>query len=274
MNNFGTRTISGIIFVILFAGAVLLHPLAVAALLLVVAIIGFLEFNRLFTGKSFKGLSVIFGLITGAGIYVLLMLAALQMMSFHHLVLILPMLFIPFITALLRIDAMSLKEAVVTSLGVLYIFVPLALLNFFPNPNFVANQYERGILLGFLLLVWTNDTFAYLTGNLLGRHKLYEKVSPKKTWEGSFGGLFFALVAAYILSLFYPALTTVEWLIMSAMTVFFGILGDLFESMMKRIYGLKDSGRIMPGHGGMLDRFDAIFFASPMVFVYLFEIYA
>jgi phosphatidate cytidylyltransferase len=138
----------------------------------------------------------------------------------------------------------------------------------------VKNQHEEGILLGFLVMVWTNDTFAYLVGRMIGRHKLYEKISPKKTWEGSFGGLIFTLVAAYILSRFYPALTTTEWLIMSLITVVFGIIGDLFESLMKRMYGLKDSGNIIPGHGGVLDRFDAIFFSSPMVFVYLFEIYS
>jgi phosphatidate cytidylyltransferase len=274
VNNFWTRTIAGIVFVALLAGAVLLHPLAVAVLFLAVAVIGYLEFHKLFTNKPFPTLSMIVGLMTGAGIYVLLVLAAFQMMSFHHLALILPLLFFPFLAALLRTDVMSLTQAVISTLGVLYIFIPLALLNFYPNPAFVEGQYEKSILLGFLIMVWTNDSFAYLTGKLIGKHKLYEKVSPKKTWEGSIGGLVFSMVAAYILSLFFPVLSTSEWLTMSILTVIFGVIGDLFESLMKRMYGLKDSGNIIPGHGGVLDRFDALFFSSPMVFVYLFEIYS
>ena len=119
------------------------------------------------------------------------------------------------------------------------------------------------------VIIWTSDVFAYLAGSMFGKHKLMERISPKKTWEGSIGGLFFSLIAAYILSLLVPQLSLVEWMILTIIIVISGTLGDLVESLLKRNADVKDSGTIFPGHGGVLDRFDAVIFATPMVFVYI-----
>ena len=124
------------------------------------------------------------------------------------------------------------------------------------------------VLLVFVLL-WTNDTFAYLTGRLLGKHKLFERISPGKTIEGSIGGLLFTMVGVIILSRYADWISLKEAVGMGLIAVVFGTLGDLCESMLKRQAGVKDSGKLIPGHGGILDRFDSVLFTVPFVFVYL-----
>lgn len=152
--------------------------------------------------------------------------------------------------------------------GILYVAVPFALLNaLFLMPGQV--NYTVAIIFGLLVIIWTSDVFAYLIGSKIGKHRLFERISPKKSWEGSFGGLIFALIAAYVLSLFFKELTMIEWLIMAVIIVITGTLGDLSESFLKRQAGVKDSGNILPGHGGLLDRFDATLFATPFVLVYI-----
>lgn len=136
----------------------------------------------------------------------------------------------------------------------------------------IANFYETYnplILLGSFILVWVNDTFAYLVGKNFGKQKLFEIISPKKTVEGFLGGLFFSCVASYFIATFTETLTFNYWLILSIIISVFGTLGDLIESKFKRQANVKDSGVIMPGHGGLLDRLDSIIFAAPFVYLFL-----
>jgi phosphatidate cytidylyltransferase len=129
-------------------------------------------------------------------------------------------------------------------------------------------EYFPGVLLGMFLLIWTNDVFAYLIGSKFGKHRLFERHSPKKSWEGSLGGLVFALLAAWWLSGHLNQLTESQWFVTAVIAVVFGTFGDLSESMLKRNAGVKDSGSLLPGHGGVLDRFDAALFATPFVYLY------
>jgi len=131
------------------------------------------------------------------------------------------------------------------------------------------NNYEPLIVLGAFILIWTNDTFAFLVGKNFGKQKLFEKISPKKTVEGFLGGLFFASVASYFIATFTETLNFNHWLILAIIISVFGTLGDLIESKFKRQANVKDSGIIMPGHGGLLDRLDSIIFAAPFVYLYL-----
>jgi phosphatidate cytidylyltransferase len=124
--------------------------------------------------------------------------------------------------------------------------------------------------LSIFIFLWCSDSGAYFVGSAIGRHRLFERISPKKSWEGSIGGGVLALVAAYVLSLFYPTLGAIEWMGMAAVVVVTGTWGDLIESCMKREMGIKDSGNILPGHGGILDRFDSAILAIPSVVVYLY----
>lgn len=136
----------------------------------------------------------------------------------------------------------------------------------------IANYYENynpNILLGAFILVWVNDSFAYLVGKNFGKQKLFEIISPKKTVEGFIGGLFFSCVASYFIATFTETLTFTSWLILSVIISVFGTLGDLIESKFKRQANVKDSGVIMPGHGGLLDRLDSIIFAAPFIYLFL-----
>jgi len=136
----------------------------------------------------------------------------------------------------------------------------------------IANYYEDykpNILLGAFILVWVNDSFAYLVGKNFGKQKLFEIISPKKTVEGFLGGLFFSCVASYFIAIFTETLDFTNWLILSIIISVFGTLGDLIESKFKRQANVKDSGVIMPGHGGLLDRLDSIIFAAPFIYLFL-----
>lgn len=129
--------------------------------------------------------------------------------------------------------------------------------------------YNPSILLGSFILIWVNDSFAYLVGKNFGKQKLFEKISPKKTVEGFLGGLFFSCVASYFIATFTQTLTFTNWLILSIIISVFGTIGDLIESKFKRQAKVKDSGIIMPGHGGLLDRLDSIIFAAPFIYLFL-----
>ena len=158
-------------------------------------------------------------------------------------------------------------------LSQLYVVLPLSLINVLAFTSFSCFSAKADFFalpLSMYIFIWINDTAAYLSGVTLGKHKLFPRISPKKSWEGSIGGGVLALVAAYILSIYHPMLSTMEWMGMAIVVVVTGTWGDLIESCMKREMGIKDSGNILPGHGGILDRFDSAMLAIPSVAVYLY----
>lgn len=149
-----------------------------------------------------------------------------------------------------------------------YIILPFIIITKIP---FGIRGYNPKIIIGIFILIWTNDTFAYIVGKSMGKHKLYEKISPKKTIEGFVGGVVFAIIASYLIATYYiEGKQTAQfiWLGFAVIVGIFGTLGDLIESKFKRIALVKDSGKIMPGHGGVLDRLDSVIFVAP--FIYLF----
>jgi phosphatidate cytidylyltransferase len=156
--------------------------------------------------------------------------------------------------------------------GLLYISLPFSLLTYLSMPAgefFSTGDYDPLRVFGLLLLIWSNDSWAYIFGSRFGRHKLYERISPGKTWEGFIGGGIFALLTAWGLSFLIPSFTPAQWLKLAAAAVIFGTIGDLVESMLKRSLQIKDSGTLLPGHGGLLDRFDAFVFAIPFYWLVL-----
>lgn len=163
-----------------------------------------------------------------------------------------------------------------TMLSQMYIALPFSLLNVLAFTTTPEGRVSFNTLLPLSVFVflWTNDTGAYCVGSLLGRHKLFPRVSPGKSWEGSIGGAVFVLAIAYAISYFLDGvmLTTPEWLGLGLVVVVFGTWGDLVESLFKRTLGIKDSGSILPGHGGMLDRFDSSLLAIPAAVVYLYTL--
>jgi phosphatidate cytidylyltransferase len=153
-----------------------------------------------------------------------------------------------------------------------YITLPFV---FIIKISFGTNDYNPKIIIGLFVLIWTNDTFAYLVGKSIGKHKLFERISPKKTIEGFLGGVVFAAFAGFLISKLYiqpnPDFSNrsiLIWTIIALIASIFGTIGDLIESKFKRIAGVKDSGAIMPGHGGILDRLDSVIFVAPVIFLF------
>lgn len=146
-----------------------------------------------------------------------------------------------------------------------YIIFPFIIITKIP---FGIRGYNPKIIISIFILIWTNDTFAYIVGKSLGKHKLFERISPKKTIEGFVGGVLFAVIAGYLISVYYIEGATMIWIVIALLTGVFGTIGDLVESKFKRLAGVKDSGRIMPGHGGILDRLDSVIFVAPFVFLF------
>lgn len=134
---------------------------------------------------------------------------------------------------------------------------------------YTNNDFVKFLIIGIFILIWVNDSFAYIIGRALGRHKLFSRVSPKKTVEGALGGLVFAIATAFFLGKYEPIITPAQWVIIAMIIVVAGSLGDLVESKLKRAAGVKDSGALLPGHGGMLDRLDSLVFAAPFAFLTL-----
>ncbi|MFC5683048.1 phosphatidate cytidylyltransferase [Flavobacterium sp. MAHUQ-51] len=167
-------------------------------------------------------------------------------------------------------------QKISTSSKYLYLFGYITLpFVFITKISFGIKDYNPKIIIGLFLLIWTNDTFAYIVGKSIGKHKLLERISPKKTIEGFLGGIIFAIFTGYLISKYYISpkpefsqQSILIWTSIAAIVGIFGTIGDLIESKFKRIAGVKDSGNIMPGHGGVLDRLDSVIFVAPIIFLF------
>ena len=178
----------------------------------------------------------------------------------------LPILFLPFIIELFTKSKHPFANLGYLFLGLIYIGIPFTLAQFIAIND---GNYYPNIILGLLLLTWANDTGAYLIGSQIGKTPLFPRISPNKTWEGSMGGVTITFLIDWLLSVYMTELSLVNWLILAILVSIFASVGDLIESMLKRSLGVKDSGNIMPGHGGFLDRFDAFIFLLPFASSYL-----
>lgn len=145
-----------------------------------------------------------------------------------------------------------------------YIVLPFLLITKLP---LIENEFNPSVIIGLFVLIWVNDTMAYVVGKSIGKRKLFERISPKKTIEGFIGGLVFAIIASVFVAKYYIEQPIVLWIVIALIVGILGTIGDLIESKFKRMAGVKDSGKIMPGHGGILDRLDSIIFAGPFVFL-------
>lgn len=268
MNNLVQRTISGIVYLIIIIGSLFLGKYFFGALFLLITVLALAEFYKLAENAGNKPVRVP-GLFAAAVIFVLSFLVAshetgIRMLSIAG---IFPVLF--FIMALYSRKADPVKSLSITFLGLIYVVLPFALMNYLVFPASNNYSYTHRIILGILILIWINDTGAYLSGTLLGRHKLFPGISPKKSWEGLIGGTLLTILPAFWMYSLMGILSRADWIILAVIVSVFGIFGDLTESLIKRNAGMKDSGAIMPGHGGILDRFDSILFVIPVSFLYL-----
>ena len=174
-----------------------------------------------------------------------------------------------FITQLYRPTKNTIQLLGSTFISLVYLYLPLALI--IPI-GLQSGSYEYKTLFGLLILIWASDSWAYIVGRLLGKRKLFERHSPNKTWEGFWGSFVLTSATGYVLSINGFGLNSIEWILLGGITVFVATAGDLFQSMLKRASKLKDSGNILPGHGGILDRFDSILFCLPAYYIYFYHI--
>ncbi len=270
MKTLLTRTASGAIFVILVIGSILWHPWAVFGVFFLFTLAALYEFGRMIAARyhSFPQSSFIF---MGSVIYLLIGLFANGFVSYKILLAIVPLFFLFFISALYQKNEDIFVNLGLKITGLLYVALPFGLFNVVANLGIEGqNEREPLFLIAFFLLVWVNDTFAYLSGITLGKHRLFERISPKKSWEGSIGGALITMILAGILGHYTTIFNSQSWVMLAAIIITTATFGDLIESMLKRHVNVKDSGNIMPGHGGILDRFDAAIFSIPF---YLFFLY-
>jgi len=266
MTNFWARTITGLSMVFLLLAAMAFSYWLFAAAFLIVTILGLWEFYSLVSSDSCHP-QKIYGTIAGGLIYIVITLPLLTHLPYLTLI---PIFFLPFIFELYRKKPHPMINVAVTITGMIYIAIPLALLNLFHGPDAYRVWHFPVLLVGFFLLTWLYDTGAYLFGKQFGKHKFFERISPKKTWEGIIAGVIVALATAVGLHYLAPEIILADWFAIAILIIIFGTFGDLIESLFKRSLNIKDSGSILPGHGGILDRFDAIFVSVPFVFLYLF----
>lgn len=276
MGEFWKRLLFGAIFVVVVLGSIILGELSATLILLLVVVLASSEVANLFPHDQKKPLKGIVGFCS-VMLYVFLSMLSESPDSIEGRIFITPIFFfIPLLVALFskKHDYVSVIGA--SWLSMIFVAMPCGIMTMFYSENIIGTANGWVLLIFAFILIWVNDIFAYLTGSAIGRHKLCPRISPKKTIEGSIGGAVFTMLFAYfinrfVLNVFFfeNYINNIEVIFLALGVVIFGTLGDLTESMMKRHAGVKDSGNIIPGHGGILDRFDATFMAMPFVFIYL-----
>ena len=271
-NNFKQRVLTSIVFVIVLIGGTILHSSALFVIFSTIVVVGMLEFYKIAKKAQHKP-QIISGLIFGLYVLVTNFLIAANLAGKIFYFSYIPFVALFMIIELFRQNTNPFSNVAVTLMGAIYVSMPFGLLSYLVFYPPFGNNYNPSFLIAYFFLMWANDSGAYIVGSLIGKHKLFERISPKKTWEGFFGGAFSALLAAWGISRFLHELSLMHWMIVGSITSCFGTVGDLVESQLKRSIDIKDSGRILPGHGGILDRFDSILFSAPIVFVYLMFFY-
>ncbi len=268
LKDFFVRAVSAAVFAVIVLGAIWGSYLTFGALLLVITLISVYEF---FNMTKVKGVSPqqILGLSVAAAIF------AFGFDSFYNeaqntlLIVLFLILMVPsiFMMELFKGGVNPFENIGLTLLPMLYIATPMSML--VGVPLLLADGvWNPMVMMCYLFVIWANDSFAYLVGVSFGRHRLYEAISSKKSWEGFFGGIAGSVAIALAVA-YYLDSSVAMWVGVALITSIIGSVGDLVESMFKRACGIKDSGRLMPGHGGCLDRFDSMIFSAPFVFVYL-----
>ena len=274
-SNFLQRAITGILFVGVLVGCILYDPWTFSALFVVISALTIREFGHLI--NQVEGVSINKNITMLAGVYLYMaVMAFCTNLSGSKI-------FLPYLLLImyLMISELYLKKEnpvmnwAYSMLSQLYIALPFAMLtvlSFHTSPMDTSVSYNPILPLSVFVFIWLSDTGAYCVGSLIGRHRLFERISPKKSWEGSIGGGIVAIGSSFIFAHYFPIMNMAEWAGLALIVVIFGTWGDLTESLLKRQLHIKDSGAILPGHGGMLDRFDSALMAIPAAVVYLYAL--
>jgi phosphatidate cytidylyltransferase len=267
LRAFYTRTLFGAIYAITVLGSILLGPFVFGSLILIFLILSLKEYQN-FLDKADIHLKTTWFYASNIFLYVFAFFAAYLNWPLSYYFIPVVIIYVPFVFQVLLKNIRPLHETGQYLVSHFYLAIPLALLSYLFQLGTKGDYWINFAVFSFFLLIWVNDSFAYIIGSTMGRHKLNHVVSPNKTWEGSIGGFIFTLLASYLLHLVFPEQGLLKWFGFALITVIFGTFGDLFESVAKRGILIKESGNIIPGHGGILDRLDSLLIASPFVFFY------
>ncbi len=274
-SNFLQRAITGILFVGVLVGCILYDPWTFSALFVVISALTIREFGHLI--NQVEGVSINKNITMLAGVYLYMaVMAFCTNLSGSKI-------FLPYLLLIMYLMISDLYQqeeklgmnwaySMLSQLYIAFTFAMLNVLSFHTSPMDTSVSYNPILPLSVFVFIWLSDTGAYCVGSLIGRHRLFERISPKKSWEGSIGGGIVAIGSSFIFAHYFPIMNMAEWAGLALIVVIFGTWGDLTESLLKRQLHIKDSGAILPGHGGMLDRFDSALMAIPAAVGYLYAL--
>jgi phosphatidate cytidylyltransferase len=267
LRTFFKRTLFGAIYALVVLGSILMGPVAFGLVVFCFLVLSLKEYKN-FLEKADVHLKTLWFFASNILLYAFAFFAAYLNWPVKYYFFPLIIVYIPFLFQVLSKNTKPFQETGQYLVSYFYLAIPLALLNFLFQAGSMTDDLINFAVFGFFILIWVNDSFAYITGSIFGKHKLNKVISPNKTWEGSMGGMFFTLLVSFLLSMMFPEWGLLKWLGFGLIVVIFGTFGDLFESVAKRGIMIKESGNILPGHGGILDRLDSLLIATPFVFVY------
>lgn len=265
-NNLTQRIITGLLGAAGIITAICVSEWLYCVVFFIICLFGLLEFYKL-VGLDGHVPQKTFGTFCGVLIFLLSFFIERGNISDRFYFLIFPLVSCVYMIKLYKkFERKPFTNIAFNLLGIFYVAVPFALLNV---AVFDSGAYNFEIIFGLLFILWASDTGAYFAGTFLGKRKLFERISPKKSWEGFFGGALLAMIFAFGISQYFHSLSPDQWLVIGVIVIIGGTFGDLVESLLKRSMEIKDSGSSLPGHGGFLDRFDGLFISAPFIVAYL-----
>ena len=271
MKNLIIRALTGIIFVVVLISAIYIHPIFFLILFCIITGLTLWEFGGLVKHYENANLQRAVNVLGGVYLFIATFVYTNGLTDGKIFLPYLLFIMLTMIAELYYKAPNPINNWAFTLFAQVYCAGSFSMLNFIgaePGTPGVMS-YTPLFIMAIFIFVWLDDTGAYLVGSLIGKHKLFERISPKKSWEGFFGGLILALASSQAFAWFAPEINRMNWLGLAATVVLFGTWGDLIESLLKRTLGVKDSGNVLPGHGGMLDRFDSVMLAVPASYIYI-----
>ena len=271
MKNLIIRALTGIIFVVVLISAIYIHPIFFLILFCIITGLTLWEFGGLVKHYENANLQRTVNVLGGVYLFIATFVYANGLTDGKIFLPYLLFIMLTMIAELYYKAPNPINNWAFTLFAQVYCAGSFSILIFIgaePGTPGVMS-YTPLFIMAIFIFVWLDDTGAYLVGSLIGKHKLFERISPKKSWEGFFGGLILSLASSQAFAWFAPEINRMNWLGLAATVVLFGTWGDLIESLLKRTLGVKDSGNVLPGHGGMLDRFDSVMLAVPASYIYI-----
>lgn len=269
MNNLQTRIITAFVFGIVLIGAIFLSPYSLVILFLIISSYSVYEFNTLLVKQKQSSLDPLMQSAIATAFFLLALFSYWNMVDQNDAFVIIPIIFVNISFVLFNRNAKPIMDLASIVFQLIYLTAPLLLLTIIALPDGIEGAFNPWAVMTFFILIWSADVGAYFIGKFFGRRKLFERISPKKTIEGFLGGLVLSTIAGYLIAINLELFSPLKGALLGAILATSGTIGDLVESLIKRELGVKDSGTILPGHGGFLDRFDSTFFAAPFYFFIL-----